>query len=178
MVQIHDLRFEPYLGSRKIAARVQALGRQIRQNYEGKRPLFVSVLNGAFVFAADLMRACEGLEAEIAFVRLASYEGTQSSGKVNTLLGLEPETVAGRHLLLVEDIVDSGRTLHFFLEDLRKMNPASIELAVLLRKPEAVEFELPVRYLGFDIPNKFVVGYGLDYNGLGRNLKGIYQLRG
>lgn len=172
-ITAHDLSFEPFISEAAITARVKFLGSKIREQYQGQRPLFVGVLNGAFVFAADLVRA-SGIECEVAFVRLASYEGTASSGKVATVLGLDFE-VKNRHIIVVEDIVDSGRTLHFFFEELQKLEPASVALAALLYKPEALQFPVKINYLGFEIPNKFVVGYGLDYNGLCRNLPSIYQ---
>lgn len=173
-ITAHDLTFEPYLGEAEIAQRVKALGQQIQQDYEGKRPLFLAILNGAFVFAADLVRAV-GTECDVAFVRLASYEGTASTGKVSTVIGLDFE-VKNRHILIVEDIVDTGRTLHHFMAELQKMEPASVALAALLYKPEALQHPVKIDYLGFEIPNKFVVGYGLDYDGLCRNLPSIYQL--
>ena len=172
-ITAHDLSFEPFISEAVITARAKLLGRNIREHYEGRRPLFIGVLNGAFVFAADLVRA-SGTECEVAFVRLTSYEGTASSGKITTVLGLDFE-VKNRHIIVVEDIVDSGRTLHFFFEELKKLEPASIALAALLYKPEALQFPIKIDYLGFEIPNKFVVGYGLDYNGLCRNLPSIYQ---
>ncbi|MCF8245775.1 MAG: hypoxanthine phosphoribosyltransferase [Saprospiraceae bacterium] len=173
-ITAHDLTFEPFISEAEIAAKVMALGSQIRQQYKGKRPLFVGVLNGAFVFAADLVRAAS-IECEVAFVRLASYEGTASSGQVSTVLGLDFE-VKNRHIIVVEDIVDSGRTLHHFIAELQKLQPASVALAALLFKPEALQFPVNIDYLGFEIPDKFVVGYGLDYNGLCRNLPSVYQL--
>ena len=173
-ITAHDLTFEPFISVAEIAAKVEALGSQIREQFEGKRPLFVGVLNGAFVFAADLVRAC-GIECEVAFVRLASYEGTASTGQVSTVLGLDFE-VKNRHIIVVEDIVDSGRTLHHFMSNLQKLEPASTSLAVLLFKPEALQHPVKIDYLGFEIPDKFVIGYGLDYNGLCRNLPSIYQL--
>jgi len=173
-IDLHDLTFEPFIESPEIARRVEEMGHQISEKYTGQRPLFLSVLNGAFVFAADLLRACD-LECELAFVRLASYEGTGSSGNVKTVLGLDIP-IKGRPVIVVEDIVDSGRTLHHFMAYLQKMKPASIALATLLHKPSALKFPVKIDYLGFEIPDKFVVGYGLDYDGLGRNLKDIYQL--
>jgi len=173
-ITAHDLIFEPFIESLEIARRVEEMGRQIGEEYKGQRPLFLCVLNGAFVFAADLLRACD-LECELAFVRLASYEGTGSSGNVKTVLGLDIP-IKGRPVIVVEDIVDSGRTLHHFMAHLQKMEPASIALAALLHKPEAMQFPVKIDYLGFEIPSKFVIGFGLDYNGLGRNLKHIYQL--
>ncbi len=175
LITAHNLTFEPYLDEADIASRVEALGSQLRQQYEGKRPLFLCVLNGAFIFAADLIRAA-AIECEVAFVRLASYEGTASTGTVSTVLGLDLE-VKDRHIIVVEDIVDSGRTLYHFLAELQTRQPASLSLAVLLFKPEALLLPVKIDYLGFEIPNKFVVGYGLDYNGLCRNLPSIYQLK-
>lgn len=173
-ITAHGLSFEQFIDNQAIASSVNTIGVQIRERFEGKRPLFLCVLNGAFVFAADLVRAC-GIECEVAFVRLVSYEGTQSTGQVSTVLGLDFE-VKNRHVIIVEDIVDSGRTLHFFMSELSSLEPASVSLAVLLLKPEALRFPLEIDYLGFEIPDKFVVGYGLDYNGLCRNLEDIYQL--
>ncbi len=173
-IKLHDLYFKPYLSAAEIQQRVHALGQKIAQDYAGKQPLFIGILNGAFVFAADLARAC-AMDADFAFVRLASYEGTSSSGVVKTMIGLNAP-VEGRHLILVEDIIDTGRTMYHFLPELRKQGPASVAIATLLSKPEAREFELEPDYTGFEIPNKFVVGYGLDYDELGRNLPDIYQL--
>lgn len=174
LITAHDLTFEPMIHRQVIADRVLELGLQIKKDYEGKRPLFLCVLNGAFIFAADLVRACD-LECEIAFVRLSSYEGTASSGSVTTTLGINAP-LEGRHLIVLEDIVDSGRTLHYFLEQLREEKPASVALAALLSKPEALQFDVHIDYVGFEIPEKFVIGYGLDYDGLCRNLADIYQL--
>ena len=164
LITAHDLTFEPMLRREAIADRVRELGLQIKKDYEGKRPLFLCVLNGAFIFAADLVRACD-LECEIAFVRLSSYEGTASSGSVSTTLGINAP-LEGRHLIVLEDIVDSGRTLHYFLEQLQQEKPASVALAALLSKPEALQFDVHIDYVGFEIPEKFVIGYGLDYDGL------------
>jgi hypoxanthine phosphoribosyltransferase len=171
---IKDLAFRPYIGAAEIEARVAALGQDIGRAYAGKCPLFLVVLNGAFVFAADLVRAC-AIESEITFVRLASYDGLASSGKVKTILGL-PEGLDGRHIIIVEDIIDSGRTLAGFIPQLQQHLPASIAVAALLVKPDALEHRVSIDYKGFDIPTKFVVGYGLDYDGLGRQLPDIYQL--
>lgn len=170
----HDLTFEPFISHTRIAERVRQLGEQIREDYRGKHPLFIGLLNGAFIFAADLVRNCE-LDCEITFVRLASYEGTRSSGNISTIQALNTP-VQGRHVIVVEDIVDSGRTLDHFMKELKAHSPASVSLAVLLFKPTMLEYPVQVDYLGFEIPEKFVIGYGLDYNGLGRNLSSIYQL--
>ena len=175
-ITAHGLTFETHITSGEIAAKVAAIGRQISQDCQGKRPLFLCILNGSFVFAADLVRASD-CECEIAFIRLASYEGTQSSGKVTTVFGLDVP-VKNRHVIVVEDIIDSGETMRHFLSELKKMEAASVKLAVLLLKPDALKHPMDVDYLGFEIEDKFVVGYGLDHDGLCRNLPDIYQLAG
>lgn len=174
IIQIRDLSFEPMLSEAEVQARVSELGAALTERLAGTTPLFISILSGAFVFASDLIRAFEG-DCEVGFVKLASYVGTRSSGDVQTVMGLE-KNLAGRHLVVVEDIVDTGRTLHFFLDHLRQQQPASICTVAFLRKPEAAQFPVPVDFVGFDIEDKFVVGYGLDYDGLGRNLSGVFQV--
>lgn len=173
-LRIRDLQFEPMLSEARVQARVSELGQALTERLAGKTPLFISILSGAFVFASDLIRAFEG-DCEVGFVKLASYVGTRSSGDVQTVMGLQKD-LADRHLVVVEDIVDTGRTLHFFLDHLRQQQPASICTVTFLRKPEAAQFAVPVDFVGFDIEDKFVVGYGLDYDGLGRNLPGVYQV--
>lgn len=173
-IQVRDLSFVPLITETEAQARVLELGAALAARYAGQNPLFISILSGAFVFASDLIRAFDG-DCEIGFVKLSSYSGTGSTGQVQTVMGLEKD-IAGRHLIVVEDIVDTGRTLHFFLDHLRQKSPASICTVTFLRKPAAVEFPVPVDYVGFDIENRFVVGYGLDYDGLGRNIPGVYQL--
>ena len=173
-IQIHDRAFVPLISQADVQARVLVLGHNITERYKGQTPLFISILSGAFVFASDLFRAFGG-PCEIGFVKLASYSGFQSSGDVQTVMGLDKD-LKDRHIVVVEDIVDTGRTLHFFLEHLRTLQPASIATVTFLRKPEAALFPVPVDWVGFDIEDKFVVGYGLDYDGLGRNLSGIWQL--
>ena len=175
LVTAKDLAFETFITKEKIAERVRILGQEISRKHAANRPLFIGVMNGAFMFIADLIRHFEH-DCEIAFVRLSSYKGTESSGKIETVYGLEME-VKGRHIIVVEDIVDSGRTLHYFLDYLKQQNPETVELASLLLKPEALQFPVQLDYLGFEIPEKFVIGYGLDYDGLGRNLEDIYQLK-
>ena len=173
-IQIRDLRFEPMLSEVEVQARVSMLGAALTERYAGQNPLFISILSGAFVFASDLIRAFKS-DCEVGFVKLASYVGTRSSGDVQTVMGLD-KNLEGRHLVVVEDIVDTGRTLHFFIDHLRQQNPASICTVTFLRKPDAAQFPVPVDFVGFDIEDKFVVGYGLDYDGLGRNLAGVYRL--
>ncbi len=174
-IQIRDLSFVPLLSAAQIEMRVKEIGAALAEQYADSNPLFISILSGAFVFASDLIRAFPA-DCEIGFVKLSSYAGTHSSGSVQTVMGLEKD-LQGRHLIVVEDIVDTGRTLHFFLDHLRQQNPASICTVTLLRKPDALQFPVPVDYVGFDIDTRFVVGYGLDYDGLGRNIPGIYVLQ-
>ena len=174
LIQVNGLHFKPYLTEEKVLERVAELGKEISEKYKGQKPLFLGVLNGAFVFAADLVRACD-IECEISFIKLSSYEGLKSSGSLQTHIGLT-ESLEGRVVILVEDIVDTGRTMHQFLPELKKLNPAKLELATLFLKKDALEHEVPMDYIGFSIPSDFIVGYGLDYDGCGRNLRGIYQL--
>ncbi|MBS1653539.1 MAG: hypoxanthine phosphoribosyltransferase [Bacteroidetes bacterium] len=173
-IKVHDKTFETYLSEDAIQARIKELAENINRDYAGKRPLFVAILNGSFMFASDLFKYLS-IEAEICFIKLASYKGMKSSGKVVTTIGLDDD-LFGKDVIIVEDIVDTGKTLHKFLPKLLHQQPASLKIAALLHKPEATEFPLTLNYIGFSIPNKFVVGYGLDYDGLGRNLKEIYQL--
>lgn len=173
-VQLHDRLFVTLFTEEQVQERVREIGAELTGAYRDKCPLFVSILSGAFVFAADLMRAFDG-DCEVGFVKLSSYSGTRSSGDVQTVMGLEKD-LRDRHIIVVEDIVDTGRTLHFFLDHLRSRQPASVCTVAFLRKPEAAAFPVQVDYVGFDIEDRFVVGYGLDFDGLGRNLPGVYQL--
>ncbi len=170
----HDLLFKIMISEAEIQERVKEMGAELTNRYLDKNPLFVGVLNGAFIFTADLMRACH-LACEVDFVRLSSYAGLQSTGKINFVMELKT-AIQNRHLIIVEDIIDTGKTLHFFIEELKKQEPASIAVATLLLKPEALEYPLDIDFLGFEIPNKFVIGYGLDYDEQGRHLNAIYQL--
>lgn len=173
-IKVHDKEFGTYLSEETILEKVKELAASINQDYEGKRPLFVAILNGSFMFASDLFKQLT-INAEICFIKLASYKGTRSTGHVITAIGLDHD-LYNRHVVIIEDIVDTGKTLNEFLPQLRHQNPASLKIVALLHKPEATKFPITIDYTGFTIPNKFVVGYGLDYDGLGRNLKEIYQL--
>ncbi len=173
-VKLHDKSFDIYLSEQAIQEKVQELAATINSEYAGRTPLFIAILNGAFMFAADLFKHLT-IDAEICFIKLASYRGMKSTGQVVTAIGLDQD-IYGREIIIVEDIVDTGKTLSEFLPKLQHQHPKSLKIAALLHKSEATKYPLQIDYTGFDIPNKFVVGYGLDYDGLGRNLKEIYQL--
>jgi hypoxanthine phosphoribosyltransferase len=174
VIKVHDKEFVPYLTSKEIEEQVARVAAEINRDYKNKKPLFIAILNGAFIFAADLFKQID-IEAEIAFIKLASYKGVKSTGKVITAIGLDVE-LFGRDVIIVEDIVDTGKTLSQFLPQLDHHHPASLKIAALIHKPDAMIHPINIDYLGFTIPNKFVLGYGLDYDGLGRNIKEIYQL--
>ena len=173
-IQVLDKSFEPYLSSAEISARVKEVASEINAGYEGKKPLFIAILNGSFMFASDLFKEVT-IDAEICFIKLASYKGTKSSGQVVTAIGLDID-IFGRDVIIVEDIIDTGKTLDAFLPQLMHQQPASMKITALLHKPEATVFPIKPDFLGFSIPDKFVVGYGLDYKGYGRNLDAIYKL--
>jgi len=175
MINILDKEFIPYISAEKIDKRIKEMGGEISIAYEDKKPLLVSVLNGSFIFTADLIRTIN-TPIEISFIRVASYEALKTTGKVREVLGLK-ENVFGRDILILEDIVDTGTTLEYLLESLQDLGAKSIKVATLLHKPDAQEKGEKPNFVGFEIPNKFVVGYGLDYEGMGRELKEIYQLR-
>ena len=173
-MKIKDKEFAVFIDRQTIEKRVIELGQQISRDYEAKNPLFIAVLNGSFMFAADLMKHVS-IPAEISFIKLNSYTKTHSTGKIKELVGLD-ENIFGRNLIIIEDIVDTGLTIHHMLEEFRDLGPKSIEVATLLHKPEATVKKLKLEYVGFEIPKKFVVGYGLDYDGQGRNLNDLYSL--
>lgn len=174
LIKVHDKQFTPYLSEATIQEKITSLAANINKDYAGKKPLFVAILNGSFMFASDLFKHLT-IDAEICFIKLASYKGTKSSGQVITAIGLDTD-ITGRDVIIVEDIIDTGKTLHEFLPQIHNQQPASLKIAVLLHKPEATVMPVQIDYCCFAIPNKFVVGYGLDYDGLGRNLKELYQL--
>lgn len=174
-VQVNNKQFELFLSEAVILEKVKQLSAQLSEDYKGKKPLLIAILNGSFIFAADLFKRLS-IDAEISFIKLASYKGAKSTGNVITAIGLDAD-ISGRHILIVEDIIDTGKTLASFLPQLFNQQPASLKIAALLHKPEATVYPIDIAYCCFSIPDKFVVGYGLDYDGLGRNLPEIYQLR-
>ena len=173
-INVLDKKFVPYLSAETIAERIEELATKINEDYADKNPIFIGILNGSFMFASDLYKQIT-VSSTISFIKLVSYKGTTSTGTVITSIGLE-EDLTGRNVILIEDIVDTGKTLSEFLPTIQKQQPNSIKICTLLQKPEALLHPLEVDYVGFQIPNKFVVGFGLDYDGYGRNLKEIYQL--
>jgi hypoxanthine phosphoribosyltransferase len=171
-IKVHEREFEPFILSDAIALRVKAIAEQVSDEYEGKNPLFLAVLNGAFVFAADLLREIN-FQSEISFVKVSSYSGTQSTGEIKELIGFT-EDLKGRHIVIVEDIIDTGMSMQHILQQVRSLSPASVKVATLLVKREAIKVPVQIDYVGFEIESRFVLGYGLDYDGLGRNLCHIY----
>ena len=176
VIQVNGKKFQPYLTAEEIDKQIKRLGAVINKDYNGKRPLFIAILNGSFMFASDLFKELT-IDAEICFIKLASYKGTRSTGHVITSIGLD-ESLKDKHVVIIEDIVDTGKTLSEFMPQLIDHQPASLKIAALLYKPDALAYPLTIDYLGFSVPNKFLLGYGLDFDGLGRNLKEIYQLIG
>lgn len=175
-IQVLDKEFGPSITAAEILTQVRRVASEINRDYQGESPLFLVVLNGAFIFAADLMREIS-LPSEVSFVKLASYEGTSTTGTVREVIGLNTD-ITGRPVIIVEDIVESGITMAHMIDTLKKQNPKSVDICTLLLKPQKMEVKLDIRYVAMEIPNDFILGYGLDYNGLGRGLKDIYTLKG
>ena len=175
IVKIKDKTFETSISAEEIAKRVKELGQQLSKDFEGKNPLFLAVLNGSFIFAADLMREIT-IPCEISFVKLASYQGTTSTGKIKEVIGIN-EDLSGRTVVIVEDIVESGRTMKRMIETLGTRNPASVHICTRFVKREKLQVDLDIEYAAFSIPNAFIVGYGLDYDQQGRHLKEVYSLK-
>ena len=173
-VKIKDKTFKTSISEEEIRKRVKQLAQRISQDMAGKNPLLISVLNGSFIFAADLLREIT-IPCEISFVKLASYEGILSTGKIKEIMGLN-EDISGRTVIIVEDIVDTGRTMRRMLDSLSVRRPAEVHICTLFVKPDKLEVPLDIEYVAFSIPNDFIVGYGLDYDGQGRALKEIYPL--
>ena len=173
-ITVKDKTFEVSMPEAQIKARIKELAQQMSRDLEGKNPLFLAVLNGAFIFAADLMREMQ-IPCEISFVKLASYQGTTSTGTIHEVIGIN-EDLSGRAVVIVEDIVESGLTIKRMMEQLGTRNPASVQVCTLFFKPEKLKEDLKLDYVAFSIPNDFILGYGLDYDQQGRGLKDIYTL--
>lgn len=174
-VKIHDRLFRLFIPYEKIRSVVEEMAEKMNADLKEKRPLFICILNGSFMFAAELFKRISVLEAEISFVKMASYQGDKTTGKVERLIGLNEE-IEGRTVIVIEDIVDSGITIQNIQEQLAGLNPGEVKIATLLLKPDALRTEVQLDYVGMEVPNDFIVGYGLDYNGYGRNLIDIYSV--
>jgi len=173
-IEIDDKKFELFLEYEQIKKRIRLLAIQLNVDFENRIPVFIGVLNGSFIFLADLIKEIH-ISSEVSFVKVSSYEGDKSSGKIKKEIGLQM-SLKDRDVIIVEDIVDSGKTLEYLLEMINKENPASVNVCTLLLKPKSLKIEIDeITYVGFEISDEFVVGYGLDYNGLGRNLRDIYR---
>ncbi len=172
MVQVLDLEFIEYITLDKLKNRISELADEIDHEYIDKNPLFLPILNGSFMFVAELVQNIK-IDCEISFLKISSYKDQNSTGNIKELIGLN-QSLENRHIIVVEDIVDTGKTLHYIKSILKNKNPLSIKVATLLHKPEATLIKNDLHYVGFEIVNKFVVGFGLDYNGFGRNLPAIY----
>lgn len=174
IIKVKDKTFSVSISERALKSQIKRVAEKINRDYEGREPVFLAVLNGSFIFAADLLREID-LPCEISFVKLASYEGTSSTGSIREVIGLGID-ITNRPVIIVEDIIDTGLTMAHMLETLKKQNPASIDICTLLLKPSKLQVKLNVRYCCKEIPDDFVVGYGLDYDGFGRNTKDIYTI--
>jgi hypoxanthine phosphoribosyltransferase len=173
-IRVHDKEFRLFISAEQIDGTVRKLADQINTEYQDRNPLFIAILSGSFMFASDLFKKIS-IPAEISFIKLASYKGTRSTGSVITSIGLDQD-LHSRDVIILEDIIDTGKTLSVFLPQLEHQQPRSLKICALLHKPESLQHPVRIDYLGFSIPDRFVVGYGLDYNGYGRNLPEIYQL--
>ncbi len=173
-IKVKDKFFTKYIDAVDIHKAVRKISEQIYAEFKDEIPLFLCVLNGSFMFSADFMKEYDGV-CEISFIKLSSYKGTQSTEEVKTLIGLTEE-IKGRTVIILEDIIDSGITVNHLLEDLNKYEPAHLKVATLLLKPEALRTDVKPDYIGIEIPKDFIVGYGLDYDGFGRNLSDIYKI--
>ncbi|WP_319229667.1 hypoxanthine phosphoribosyltransferase [Draconibacterium orientale] len=174
-VKILDKEFELFIPYEKIRSVVEQMAETMNKELAGKDPLFLCILNGSFMFAAEVYKRIDFVESEISFVKLASYQGDSSTGRVKHLIGLNEE-IEGRTVVILEDIVDTGITINNILEQLEQLKPKEVQVATLLLKPDALQKEVDLKYVGIEIPNDFIVGYGLDYDGYGRNLIDIYTV--
>lgn len=171
-IQVKDKTFRPFIEAEEIQKRIREIGAQLSRDLEGKNPLFLAILNGSYVFAADLLRHIT-TPCEISFVRVSSYSGMESTGRLTEVIGLK-ENIEGRTVVIVEDIIDSGFTMEGLVNTLKAKKPADLRICTLLTKPGNMKVKLDIPYCAFEIPNDFIVGYGLDYDGYGRNLPSIY----
>jgi hypoxanthine phosphoribosyltransferase len=174
-ITVHNRKFEPFIQSDIIAKRISDIATQMNLRFEGKNPLFLAVLNGAFIFAADLLRHID-VQSEISFVKIASYEGMQTTGDIKELIGFT-EKLANRHVVILEDIIDTGMSMQHILKQVEAQKPASVSVTTLLLKPSSLQLPVKIDYIGFEIESRFVLGYGMDYDGIGRNLPEIYAER-
>jgi len=175
IIKVSDKEFAPFIPQEKIENEIHRIASEIKRDMAGKDPLFLVMLNGAFMFAAELFKSLD-IACEMAFVKYKTYVGTHSTGKPNELLGIEPEKVNDRDIVIIEDIVDSGFTMSELLKDLNNKGAKSIKIATMMFKPNAFKYNYKIDYIGMNIGNDFIVGYGLDYNEYGRNLKEIYKI--
>ena len=173
-IQVKDREFEVFLKEEEIQKEIKRVAAEINRDYAGKEPLFLCVLNGSFMFAADLLKDVN-IPCNVSFVKVSSYQGTDTTGKVKELMGLQ-EDVEGRHIIIVEDIVDTGYTMRDVLDSLAEKKAASVQVCALLCKPDKLKVDINLKYLAMNIPNGFIVGYGLDYDGFGRNSRDIYKI--
>ncbi|MEM6522561.1 MAG: hypoxanthine phosphoribosyltransferase [Bacteroidota bacterium] len=174
MIQVKDKHFELLIPHDELQQKIHFLAQKINDDYNHQRPLFIAILNGSFMFASDLLKEIS-IECEISFVKVASYEEMESSGNVKQLIGLN-ENIFNRHVIIIEDIIDTGKTISKMLEEFKSLGATSVEVVSLFQKPTASKIHDMIRYVGFQLPDAFVLGYGLDYDGLGRNLKDLYSL--
>ena len=175
LIKLHDKTFEPYLSEAEIEAFIADICKKLNQDYSGKNPLFVVILNGAFVFASKVFTQMK-MECEVAFLRVSSYRGTESTGNIEEKMGLDVD-LNGRNVVILEDIVDTGNTIERLRVDLKRGGAETVAICTMLFKPDAFIKNYPIDYIGMEIPDRFVVGLGLDYNELGRNIPSIYQLK-
>jgi len=175
-VQLKDKKFELFIPEKVIKKEIGRIAKDIARDMKELNPLFICVLNGAFMFASDLIKGIDISSCEVGFIRLRSYEGTHSSGSIKEVQGFV-ENIENRHVVIVEDIIDTGHTMSYLLNKLQAKNPASVKTACMLFKPHALETDIKPDYCALEIPNDFIIGYGLDYDGVGRNLKNIYKIK-
>lgn len=173
-IKLYDKEFVSFISGAKLSKAIRELGLKMQSELEGEEIIALCVLNGSFMFAGELFKHFE-LPCKISFIKLSSYEGTNSTGNVKEIIGLK-ENITGKTVIIIEDIVDTGETITKLVADLNKQNPKQIRIATMLLKPDAYKKDIPIDYVAVSIPDKFVVGYGLDYDGLGRNLKQLYQI--